>query len=115
MTANANVFIKFRANPDNVFDQMLVRKCWIFCQDGTLHVVILRSKWLCNVNVMDGVTTANFYFCCSHHIIKENKYLFYKKTEILLECKVFQKKQIFVDSVYTVTVSLLEAGVAPSH
>ena len=84
--------------PDNVFDQILVRKCWIFCQ-GTVHAVILRSKWLCNVNVMDGVTTANFYFCCSHHIIKENKYLFYKKTEILLECKVFQKKQIFVDSI----------------
>lgn len=65
MTANSNVFIKFRAKPDNVFDQMLVRKCWIFCQDGTLHVVILRSKWLCNVNVMDGVMTANFYsfFC----------------------------------------------------
>ena len=74
MTANANVFIKFRAKPDNVFDQMLVRKCWIFCQDGTLHVVILRSKWLCNVNVMDGVTTANFYCFFhqnfSHHIYK---------------------------------------------
>ena len=26
-----------------------------------LQGLILRSKWLCNVNVMDGVMTANFY------------------------------------------------------
>ena len=26
-----------------------------------VEAVILCSKWLCNVNVMDGVMTANFY------------------------------------------------------
>ena len=28
---------------------------------AAVEAVILCSKWLCNVNVMDGVMTANFY------------------------------------------------------
>ena len=31
-----------------------------------LQGLILRSKWLCNVNVMDGVMTANFYSLFQH-------------------------------------------------
>lgn len=34
-----------------------------------LQGLILRSKWLCNVNVMDGVMTANFYSFFQHTLI----------------------------------------------